>query len=225
MKETMLFLHWQRPFHSWNGRFFLCKSGAPKKQASFFKEVMIMTNTAGNKTRKLTTLAMLAALAIILVAFIHFPLIPAAPFLEYDPADIPILIGSFVYGPWVGLGLTAVVSILQGVTVSAASGPIGIIMHLLATGSCVTAAGLVYRRWHTRKGAVAALCASIAVRTVVMCGCNLVFTPLFLGQSVGDVVAMLIPAIIPFNFLYAAINSAVTFVVYKPISAFLHKNA
>ena len=72
-----------------------------------------MTNTAGNKTRKLTTLAMLAALAIILVAFIHFPLIPAAPFLEYDPADIPILIGSFVYGPWVGLGLTAVVSILQ----------------------------------------------------------------------------------------------------------------
>ena len=58
-----------------------------------------------------------------------------------------------------------------------------------------------------------------------MCIRDRVFTPLFLGQSVGDVVAMLIPAIIPFNFLYAAINSAVTFVVYKPISAFLHKNA
>ncbi len=173
-------------------------------------------------TRKMVTLAMLAALAIVLVAFIHFPLLPAAPFLEYDPADVPILIGTFLYGPWAGLGLTAVVCIIQGVTVSAASGPIGIVMHLLASGSCAVVAGLIYRRSHTRKGAALALLAVVAVRTVVMCGCNLVFTPLFLGSSVGEVVAMLIPAIIPFNLLYAALNSAVTFVVYKPISRFLH---
>lgn len=53
-----------------------------------------MRNVSAN-TRKLTTLAMLAALAIVLVALIHFPLVPAAPFLEYDPADIPIFIGTF----------------------------------------------------------------------------------------------------------------------------------
>ena len=52
-----------------------------------------MRNVSAN-TRKLTTLAMLAALAIVLVALIHFPLVPAAPFLEYDPADIPIFIGT-----------------------------------------------------------------------------------------------------------------------------------
>ena len=55
-----------------------------------------------------------------------------------------------------------------------------------------------------------------------MCGCNLVFTPLFLGSSVGEVVAMLLPAIIPFNLLYAALNGAVTLLVYKPLSRFLH---
>ena len=54
-----------------------------------------MRNVSAN-TRKLTTLAMLAALAIVLVALIHFPLVPAAPFLEYDPADIPIFIGLLI---------------------------------------------------------------------------------------------------------------------------------
>lgn len=163
-----------------------------------------------------------AALAVLLVALIHFPLIPAAPFLEYDPADVPILIGTFLYGPWAGLGLAGVVCIVQGVTVSAGSGPIGILMHFLGTGACVLAAGLIYRRWHTHKGAVGALSASVLVRTAVMCGCNLVFTPLFLGSSMGEVVMLLVPAIIPFNLLYAALNGAVTLVLYKPLSRFLH---
>ncbi len=181
-----------------------------------------MNTQTKRNTLRLATMGMLAALAVLLVAFVHFPLIPAAPFLEYDPADVPILIGTFLYGPWAGLGLAGVVCIVQGLTVSAASGPIGILMHFLGTGACVLAAGLIYRRWHTYKGAVGALGASVLVRTAVMCGCNLVFTPLFLGSSVGEVVAMLLPAIIPFNLLYAALNGAVTLLVYKPLSRFLH---
>ena len=178
-----------------------------------------MNTQTKRNTLRLATMGMLAALAVLLVAFVHFPLIPAAPFLEYDPADVPILIGTFLYGPWAGLGLAGVVCIVQGLT---ASGPIGILMHFLGTGACVLAAGLIYRRWHTYKGAVGALGASVLVRTAVMCGCNLVFTPLFLGSSVGEVVAMLLPAIIPFNLLYAALNGAVTLLVYKPLSRFLH---
>lgn len=78
--------------------------------------------------RKLTALGMLGAISLILVATVHFPIIPAAPFLEYDPADVPILIGTFAFGPVAGFLLTVVVSIIQGMTVSAASGgPIGII--------------------------------------------------------------------------------------------------
>ena len=33
---------------------------------------------------------------------------------------------------------------------------------------------------------------------------------------------LLVPAIIPFNLLYAALNGAVTLVLYKPLSRFLH---
>lgn len=70
-------------------------------------------------TRQLVSMAMLGAISIVLVAVIHFPLIPAAAFLEYDPADIPILICAFAYGPLAGLLLTVVVCFIQGFTVSA----------------------------------------------------------------------------------------------------------
>ena len=81
------------------------------------------------KVRKLVTMAMLAALSIVLVYVIHFPIFPAASFLEYDPADIPILIGTFAYGPLAGVLLTVVVSVIQGMTVSSGSGLMGIAMH------------------------------------------------------------------------------------------------
>mgnify|MGYP000037199626 FL=1 len=59
-------------------------------------------------------MAMLVALSLILVMLINFPILPAVPFMKYDPADIPILIGSFLFGPMGGVILTAIVSILQG---------------------------------------------------------------------------------------------------------------
>ena len=73
-------------------------------------------------TKKLTTLGVLAACSIVLVSFIHFPIFPAVSFLENDPADIPILIGTFLFGPIWGVVLTVIVSAIQGFTVSAQSG-------------------------------------------------------------------------------------------------------
>lgn len=173
---------------------------------------------ATDKTRKLTTMALLTALAVVLVSVIHFPLVPAAPFLEYDPADIPIFIGTFLFGPAAGLALTAAVSVIQGLTVSAASGPIGIVMHFLATGTFVLIAGSLYRARRTRAAALLGLAAGTLAMALVMCGCNLIFTPLFMGQPVGTVVEMLLPAILPFNLAKAAINSVVTYFIYKPVS-------
>ena len=60
---------------------------------------------------RLAKLGMLTGLSILLVYAIHFPIFPSASFLEYDMADVPILIGTFLYGPWWGLALTAVVSL------------------------------------------------------------------------------------------------------------------
>ena len=91
----------------------------------------------------LTASAMLCALAVVLVYLIHFPLLPAAPFLEYDPADVPIFFASILFGPWWALAMTAVTAVVQGLTVSAQSGVIGIVMHFVATGSFAVVSGLI----------------------------------------------------------------------------------
>ena len=184
-----------------------------------------MTNIITKRITKLTTIAMLTALAVALTVIIHFPIIPAAPFLEYDPADIPVLVGTFLFGPWVGLGLTVLVSLAQGLTVSAASGPIGIIMHILATGAFSVIAGTVYQKKRTYGGAILGLALGALAQTVVMCGCNLVLTPIFLGSSVDEVIKLLVPAIIPFNLIKALTNSAATLVLYRPVCHFLSKKA
>lgn len=184
-----------------------------------------MNKNNSARTKKLTTMAMLAAIAVVLAAMLHFPLLPAAAFLEYDPADIPIFIGMFLFGPIAGLGLTAVVALIQGLTVSAGGGVIGILMHFFATGTFVLLAGMLYRKKHTRGGAALALVVGTLAMTAVMCVCNLVFTPLFMGQPLGNVVQMLLPVIIPFNLLKAGINSAVTYLIYKPIHKLLQKGS
>ena len=107
-----------------------------------------MTNEQ-NKTAKLSKMAMLAAISIVLVLLVHFPLIPAAAFLEYDPADIPIFIGTFAFGPVAGVILTVVVSVIQGLTVSAGGQIWGIIMHIIATGAFAIVAGNIYGKHKT----------------------------------------------------------------------------
>ena len=152
------------------------------------------------KVRKLVTMAMLAALSIVLVYVIHFPIFPAASFLEYDPADIPILIGTFAYGPLAGVLLTVVVSVIQGMTVSSGSGLMGIAMHIFATSILVLVAGNIYRVKHTKKGAVLGLACGVVCLVAVMLLWNYLITPLYMTNfSRADVAALLPTLFLPFN--------------------------
>ena len=177
---------------------------------------------AQSKTLKVAKISMLVAISVVLVSIVHFPIFPPVPFLEYDPADIPIFIGTFAFGPLAGLLLAVVTAVIQGLTVSAASGPYGIIMHILATGSFVLVAGLLYRGEKSRKKAVIALAAGTITWTVMMVIANLIVTPLFMGVPVS-VVKGLMPYIVAFNLIKAGVNSIITFFLYKRISTFLHK--
>lgn len=171
---------------------------------------------------KLAKMAMLVAISIILVAIVHFPIFPAVAFLEYDPADVPIMVGTFAFGPLAGLLITVVVCLVQGLTVSAGSGPYGIIMHLIATGTFVLVAGNIYRHKKTKKEAIIALAAGTAAWVVVMYFANLTITPLFMGVPT-EVVKGLMPFILLFNAIKAGVNSIITFLLYKRISGFLHR--
>lgn len=166
-------------------------------------------------------MAMLVAISVVMVSLIHFPIFPGAAFLEYDPADIPILIGGFAYGPLAGIVLTVIASVVQGFTVSAGSGLYGILMHIISTSTLVLVACGIYRVKHTKMGAVIGLICGTLSMAAVMVVANYFITPLFLGTPQEVVNGMLLPVIMPFNLIKAGINSIVTFLVYKVVSRHL----
>ena len=174
---------------------------------------------------RIAAMGVFTALSIVLVYFIHLPIFPAVPFLEYDPADIPIIICAYLYEPQHGLILTVIVSVVQGLTVSAQSGWIGILMHILSTGALVIANSglrvLLLKRKEkagvlSRAGLVnvVSLVAGVVAMTATMGLWNLLFTPMFMGVTL-DVVLPLMPFIIAFNVIKAAINSVIALAVYK----------
>ena len=170
------------------------------------------------KTRKLTVMAMLVAISVVLVYLIHFPIFPAAAFLEYDPADIPILIGAFAYGPVAGILLTVVASVIQGFTVSAGSGAYGIIMHIIATSVLVLVSGGIYLVRRTKGGAIVGLILGTIAMGLVMMVANHFITPAFMGVPTEMVDAMLLPVVLPFNLIKAGVNSLITVLLYKTVS-------
>lgn len=180
-------------------------------------------NNRNGNIRRMAVTALFAALSVVLTVLIRFPF-PPAPFLEYDPADIPIFLLTFAYGPLWGLALTVVVSVVQGLTVSASSGIIGIVMHIVATGLFVTVAGSIFRgERHSISRALIALICGVLAQTAAMVIMNLLLTPIFMGTPVSQVIPMLLPIIIPFNLMKAGINAAVTFVLYRQVGALINK--
>ena len=170
-------------------------------------------------TRKLTVLSMLAAISIVLI-ILNFPIPLFPPYLKYDFADIPILIGSFAFGPIAGVLITVIASFIQSVFV-VGDAPYGFIMHAVATSSLAITAGTIYYLWHAKKGAIVGLVCGTVVMTGVMLILNHFVTPFYTGMPTASVDALLLPQILPFNLLKAGVNSIITFFLYKAVSRYI----
>ncbi len=178
-----------------------------------------------NLVAKLVMIAMLTALSIVLFVVTRFPIFPWSPWLEYEAADVPILIGGFLFGPVMGMFITFVTCLLQALTVSAQSGWVGFVMHMIATGTLVLVSSVIYKFFHTKKGAIIALIAGSLAMTLVMIPANLFFTVRFWGQPYETVKAMLWTTTIPFNVIKSFGNSIIVMLLYKSISRVFHKFA
>ena len=174
-------------------------------------------------TVKMAKLAMMVAISCVLVLLVRIPF-PPAPFLVYDPADVPIYITTFAFGPVAGLIVTIVVSFIQAFILGG-DALYGFVMHVVATGLFAFVAGAIYKHKKSKKEAIIALVAGVIVATATMCLLNIVVTPMYLGTPREAVVAMILPVILPFNLIKAGANAVITFLVYKRISGFLHREA
>lgn len=163
--------------------------------------------------KKITSLAMLSAIAFVVVALIR---IPAVQFLKYEPKDVIIVIGGFIYGPLASLIISVVVSVVEMVTIST-EGIIGCIMNIISTCSFACTASFIYKKNRNIKGAIAGLFVAIIVACSVMMLWNYLITPIHMGLEREVVAAMLLPIFLPFNLVKGALNMGITLLVYKPI--------
>ena len=190
---------------------------------SFTKEEYVMKKENKFGAAAIAKLAMMTAISIVLLLIVRVPF-PPAPFLVYDPADVPIYITAFAFGPAAGLIVTLIVCLIQAFMLGG-DGLYGFLMHFVATGLVAVVIGIMYSRNKTRKMAVISLVTAVILATAVMCVMNLIVTPLYMGAPREAVIAMLPTAIIPFNLLKAGLNSVLTFILYKRVSGFLHSGA
>ncbi|MBR6239355.1 MAG: ECF transporter S component [Clostridia bacterium] len=169
--------------------------------------------------RKIVTLAMLTALGFVFILLIHFPIFPAAPYLVYDAGDIPIIIGSFLYGPLSGIIITAILSLLQMLFLST-DGIIGFLMHVIATGTLVLVSGSIYKKNKTRKNAIIGLLLGSLGMVLIMLPVNYIIQ-VFVYGTPSQVILPILPIIAAFNAIKALVNSFIVFLVYKPLSRFV----
>ena len=172
--------------------------------------------------KKMVLTAMLAAVAYLLVCLIRIPVIPFLPFLNYEPKDVVITIGGFLLGPMTAFLCSAVVSLVEMVTIST-TGPIGCIMNLLSTCGFACTAALIYKKRHDLAGAILGLAAGSVTMVAAMLLWNWLITPLYMGYPREAIEALLIPGFLPFNLLKAGFNTALTLILYKPLVGALRR--
>ena len=170
-------------------------------------------------TKKMVLIAMLAATAFMLVALIR---IPVVLFLSYEPKDVIITIGGFLMGPMAAFIISAVVALVEMVTIST-TGPIGCVMNLLSSACFACTAAFIYKKNRTISGAVLGLIAGSVTMVIAMLLWNWLITPLYMGVPRPVITSMLLPSFLPFNALKAGFNSALTLMLYKPLVLALRK--
>lgn len=169
------------------------------------------------KTRKMIQISMLSVISFLLMYLIEFPILPAAPFLQYDPSQIPSLIAAFAFGPLTGVLVELIKSFLFLLSGKSAAGIVGVSAAFVAGGTFVLVAGLVYRLKKSRANAVVALLAGTIGMTVVMTVANyFVFFPLW-GIPTAQIGGLLLTAVVPFNLLKGILTSILTFLIYKRV--------
>ena len=176
-------------------------------------------NKSRMDTKKMVVLAVMAALAYIVIVVVK---VPVVLFLKYEPKDVIITISGFMFGPLASLVTSAVVSLIEMVTVSD-TGPIGALMNFIGTSAFACTAAIIYKKFHTIKGAFVGLCISTLLMTIVMLAWNYLITPLYMGMPREAVAELLLPAFLPFNLLKGVLNSALTMLIYKPLSNIMRK--
>ena len=175
-------------------------------------------------TRTLACTAMLCAVAYVVMYLSKniFAFMAVGGFLKFDLKDVIIAIGGFVFGPLNVLFVSAVVSLIEMITVST-TGPWGLLMNIISTCSFLCPAAYFYKKNRTFQSAVLGLVIGGVFMTATMMLWNYLVTPIYQGVPRPAVAKMLLPVFLPFNLAKGLMNGALTMLLYKPVVVALRK--
>lgn len=171
---------------------------------------------------KMVQMAMLIAISLVLMMLIRFPIFPSAAFLQYDMADVPVLIGTMLFGPLSGLLILVIEAFLQAFLL-AGDGWVGFLMHVMAQGVLVLVAGLFYKKWNNTRGLIVGLILGSLGATLMMVPLNYIFTVHFYGVPLEALNDLMLPAVIPFNLIKMGGNSLISAIVFIPLNRYLNR--
>ena len=170
------------------------------------------------KNRDAVRYTVFVALFVALAYAVTFVFHLKVSFLTFDAKDAVITIAAFLFGPLSGALISLMVAIIENISIGG-TGPWGLLMDFISTASFAVSAALIYKRHRTIRGAVVSLGVASVFTVGVMMLANLLITPLYMGGvDVATVRAMIPTLLLPFNVAKALLNSAVTMLLYKPVS-------
>ncbi len=189
--------------------------------------------------RKIAISAILGALGFVLM-LLEFPLPFLIPsFIKLDFSEIPALIAAFAYGPTYGIIVCAIKNLLHLFVTSSAG--VGELSNFVLGAIFVAVAGVVYKKVHSRKGALLGSLIGAAIMAVISIFTNyFIVYPAFsvlYGLPMEAILGMykaLLPAAdnlwkalvifnLPFNLGKGILDAAVCFAVYKRLTPILKK--
>ena len=188
-------------------------------------------------TRKLAMIGMFSAIAMILHV-LDFPIFFAPGFYKMDFSELPILVGSFAFGPVAGVMMEFVKILLKLCIKGTSTAFIGDLANFVVGCSLIIPASAVYFFKKTKKNAILACIAGTLVMTVFGTAFNAVYLlPAFskfygmpldailaMGAEVnplakeGSIVSFVVACVAPMNLIKGTLVSVVTLLIYKPLS-------
>lgn len=188
-------------------------------------------------TRKIAMTGMFAAIAMILMLF-EFPVPFAPPFYELDFSELPILIGTFAFGPAAGVMMEFVKILLKLCVKGTSTAFVGDLANFVVGCSFILPASVVYAFRKTKKSAIAACITGTITLTFFGTVFNAVYllpafselygmpmdTILAAGKEVnpfvteGSVTSFVAACVAPLNLIKGSSVSLVTLLIYKRLS-------
>ena len=188
-------------------------------------------------TRKMAMIGLFSAIAMILHLF-DFPLPFAPAFYKLDFSELPILVGTFAFGPAAGVTMEFIKILLKLFVKGTSTAFVGDLANFVIGCSFILPASVIYAFRKDKKTAIAACIIGTAILTVFGTAFNAVYLlPAFsrlygmpldqllaMGSAVnprvkeGSIISFVIACVAPLNLIKGASVSIVTLLIYKPLS-------